>query len=294
MPIEKRWSSTAEADATRFRYAGAVRTACNVVWLFLIIFVSVWLRAENESEPLVLLRPAFQKMELPKGTRTRFTFLDLHHNVNFNEKGKKTADETQLYDVTYIGDLQYSRLLEVDGKPLKGRQLAKEQQRYDDAVRQHSALDDAARAKILHVAMKSFGASITLSELSSKYRNTVAGHAAPEDCACIIIESTPLPGGPPRSYKFWVDSEKQEVLRMDSELLANEEDKLKGGTLSFEYTYIDSIPLVSHSFIDATILMDKKRVHVVTEHTYSNFRKFSVTTTIVPVESREKQEKTPD
>jgi hypothetical protein len=70
--------------------------------------MSVWLGAENDSDskPLSLLRPAFQKMDLPKGTRTRFTFLDLHHNVNFNEKGKKTADETQLYDVTYIGDLQ--------------------------------------------------------------------------------------------------------------------------------------------------------------------------------------------
>jgi len=43
--------------------------------------------------------------------------------------------------------------------------------------------------------------------------------------------------------------------------------------------------LVSHSHIDATLLMGKKRVHVVTDHTYSNFRKFSVTTTIVPVES---------
>jgi hypothetical protein len=291
---EKILSSTAEADAARFLYAGAVRTACSVVWLFLIMLVSVWLRAEDESEPLVLLRPAFQKMDLPKGTRTRFTFLDLRHNVNFNEKGKKTSDETQLYDVTYIGDLQYSRLLEVDGKPLKGRQLAKEQQRYDDAVREHSALDDAARAKILHEATKSLDASITLSELSSKYQNTIAGHSAPEVCACTIIESSPLPGGPQRSYKFWVDSEKQEVMRVDAVLLADVEDKLKGSAFSFEYSYIDGVALVSHSLIDATILMEKKRVHVVTQHAYSNFRKFSVTTTILPVELREKQEKTPD
>src|SRR5258708_29237852 len=150
------------------------------------MLVSVWLRAEDESEPLVLLRPAFQKMDLPKGTRTRFTFLDLHHNVNFNEKGKKTADETQLYDVTYIGDLQYSRLLEVDGKPLKGRQLTKEQQRYDDAVREHSALDDTARAKILHEVMKSLGANISLSDLSSKYQNAVTGHSSPDICDCVV------------------------------------------------------------------------------------------------------------
>jgi hypothetical protein len=276
-------------DMTRIRYADAVSTARKVVWLFLIVSISAWLRAQKDSEPLALLRPAIQKFELPKGTRTRFTFHDLRHNVNFNEKGKKTADETQLYDVTYIGDLQYSRLLEVDGKPLKGRQLAKEQQRYDDAVREHSALDDAARAKILHEVTKSLVANISLSDLSSKYQNAIVGHATADVCDCVIIESSPFPEGPQRNYKFWVDSAKQEVMRIDFTLLADEDDKLKGSTFSFQYAYIDGIPLGSHSVIDATIRMDKKHVHVVTEHTYSNFRKFSVTTTIVPVESDSKQ-----
>jgi hypothetical protein len=274
---------------TRFGYAGAMRIVWGVAGLFLIVSMSVWLRAQSDSEPLALLRPALQKMELPKGTRMRFTFHDLRHNVNFNEKEKKTADETQLYDVTYIGDLQYSRLLEVDGKPLKGRNLVKEQRRYDDAVREHSALDDAARAKILHEVTKSLGANIRLSDLSSKYQNAIAGHASPDICECVVIESSPLPGGPQRNYKFWVDSVKQEVMRVDFTLLADEDDKLRGSTFSFQHTYIDGIPLVSHSLIDATIRMDKKRVHVVTEPTYSNFRKFSVTTTIVPVESNSKQ-----
>src|ERR1700704_2215400 len=115
----------------RFRDAYAVRTARGVVWLFVMVSMSVGLRAQNDSEPLSLLRPAFQKMDLPTGTRTRFTFLDLCHNVNFNERGRKSVDDTHLCDVTYIGDLQYSRLMEVEGKPLQGRQLAKEQHRYD-------------------------------------------------------------------------------------------------------------------------------------------------------------------
>ena len=275
--------------AIQIQYAGAVRTSCQIAWLLLIISTSTWLRAQTDSEPLALLRPAFQKFEQPKETRTRFTYLDLRHNVNFNEKGKKTADETQLYDVTYIGDLQYSRLLEVDGKPLKGKQLAKEQQRYDDAVREHSALDDAARAKILHEVIKSLGANVKLSDLSSKYQNAITGRSSPDICDCVVIESSPLPGGLQRSYKFWVDSAKQEVRRVDFTLLAYEDDKLKGSTFSFEYTSIDDVPLVSHSVIDATIRNEKKSVHVVTEHTYSNFRKFSVTTTIVPVESNSKQ-----
>jgi hypothetical protein len=260
------------------------------VWSFLlVVFLSAWLRAENDPEPLSLLRPAIKKMDTPQSTHTRFTFLDLNHNINFNEKGKKSADETHLYDVTYIGDLQYLRLLEIDGKPLTGKQLTQEQQRYDDAVFKHSGLDDAARAKILHEAMKSFGFSLSLSELSAKYQNVIAGRATSEVCDCVVIDSTPLPGASQRSYRFWVDPAKEEVMKMETTVLADEEDKLKGGTYSVQYTYIDGVPLVSHSHIDATLLMGKKRVHVVTDHTYSNFRKFSVTTTIVPVTPGDKQ-----
>ena len=108
------------------------------------------------------------------------------------------------------------------------------------------------------------------------------------------LAPTPLPGGPQRTYKFWVDLEKQEVMRVDLMLSADEDDKLKGTTFSFRYTYIDGIPLVLHSVIDENLLVGKKRVRVVTEHTYSNFRKFSVTATIVPAELSGKEEKTPD
>jgi hypothetical protein len=268
-------------------YADEVKIIRRAVWLiFLAAFVNAG--AWDASEPLSLLTAAFKKMDQLKETRTRFTFLDLHHNVNFNEKGKKTVDETELYDVIYIGDLQYSRLLEVEGKPLKGKQLAEEQQRYDAAVREHSALDDAARAKIQRETMKSLCSNLNLSELTAKYKNTIADHGISKDCECVIVNSVPLSGAPQRSYRFWIDSVKQEMIKIESTLLADEDDKLKGSTITLQYTYLDGIPLVSHSHIDANLTMGKKQVHVVTDHTYSNFRKFSVTSTIVPVESEGK------
>ena len=251
--------------------------------LFLIFSASVVLRAENDPEPLSLLRPAVQKLDQAKETFTRFTFRDLNHTININEKGKKSADETHLYDVTYIGALQYSRLLETDGKPLNDEQLAEERRRYDDAVREHSALDDSARAKILHEVMKNFGGTLSASELSRNYQNAVSGHVATGGCDCVIIDSTPLAGASQRSYRFRVDPAKEEVMEVKITLLADEEDFVKGSTFSLQYTYIDGIALVSHSHIEATVVMKKKRLHVITDHTYSNFRKFSVTSTIVPI-----------
>lgn len=189
--------------------------------------------------------------------------------------------------MTYIGNLQYSRLLEVDGKPLKGKQLAEEQRRYDAALRERSALDDAARAKIQREPMKSFGLSLDLSELATKFKSTIADHEISRDCQC-VIDSVPLPEAPQRSYRFWIDSAKEEVMKIESTLLVDDLDKLKGSTMALQYIYLDGIPLVSHSHIDANVTIAKKQVRVVTDHSYSSFRKFSVTTTIVPVAPEEK------
>jgi hypothetical protein len=38
------------------------------------------------------------------------------HTVNLNEKGSTIADTTQLFEVTYIGDTQYAKLLKKNGK----------------------------------------------------------------------------------------------------------------------------------------------------------------------------------
>jgi hypothetical protein len=75
----------------------------------------------------------------------RFPYLDLNPTQNYPENGKSLMNRLQLFEVTYSGDPQYARRLEKDGKPLTGKALKKEQQRYDDTVREHSALDGKAK-----------------------------------------------------------------------------------------------------------------------------------------------------
>jgi hypothetical protein len=75
-------------------------------------------------------------------------------------------------------------------------------------------------------------------------------------------------------------------VRLEFNQLADEGDMLNGGSGTTEWIYIDGTPLVTRTHIDATVLDGKKRLRIVTDHTYSQFRKFSVTTTIIPVEPR--------
>jgi hypothetical protein len=265
-----------------FVYAGAVKIACRVSCLFLLAAACTRLVAEDDSDAWVMLKPAFAKLFRAPQSKTRFTYYDLNHLQNFDEKGKKFVDTRELFEVTYIGDLQYSRLVEVGGKPLSDRDLKKEQKRYDEAVRDHSALDDNARAKIHHREMRHL--ELNLNDFPVRYRSSMAGHADMGGRDCVLIDATPLADAPERHFRVWVDSTKGEVVRMETTLLADQGEHLGGTILIQNWIYIDDVPLVSQSHIDGVVRFGKKRIRVVSDHDYSRFRKFSVSTTILPVE----------
>ena len=238
--------------------------------------------AQSDPDPNALLRPALAKMAAAAHSKTRFTYFDLSHTMNFDEKGRTISDLSKLSEVTYIGDLQYARLVQTDDGPLRGKELAAEQKRYDDAVRAHTGLNDASQSQILYTQLGSYGINLTASGLASQYHNAIAGTAALPFCECIMIDSTPLPGAPQRKYRMWVDPAKEQLLRLESTLLADDGQDMKGGVLTIIWTYIGDTPLISKSHFDVDVrLSQKKIVHVIADHTYLRYRKFSVTTTIV-------------
>jgi hypothetical protein len=249
--------------------------------LFLIVFGGLRPQAQSDVDPAALLQRAVDKYEQAKTSKTRFTYLELNHTKNFNEKGKQTIDYSELFEVTYIADLEYSRLLEINGKPLKGRALEDEQKRYNEAVRKRSALDGFARAKIQHQKMLDSG--INLRELPTKYRSTVVDHVAVEDCDCVLIDSGPLSDAAKKHYRIWLDPATSEIRRLDFNQLADEGDMLSGWAGTETFRYMDGIPLIVHAHFDGNAMLGSKKVRVVSDHEYSQFRKFSVTATIVPV-----------
>jgi hypothetical protein len=250
----------------------------------LLLFAGTGVDAQSDSDPAALLRPPLVKLAMAARSKTRFTYLDLNHTVNLSEKGVKIADTTQLFEVTYIGNQRYSRLLERNGRPLRGSDLEAEQRRYDDAVRDYAALDDATHGKLFFSQLGSYGIDLTVSGLASEYRSVVAGTALLPFCSCVMVDATPLPGAPQRKYRMWVDPAKEQLLRLDSTLLEDEGQDLKGGILSILWTYIDDVPLISQSHFDVYVRVDQKKVHAIVDHTYSRFGKFSDTSMMVPGE----------
>lgn len=260
------------------------RTLClGVALTALPCFVLPRAGAQSDPDPNALLRPALAKMAAAAHSKTRFTYFDLNHTMNFDGKGRTISDVSKLFEVTYIGNLQYSRLVQTDDGPLRGKELAAEQKRYDDAVSAHAGLNDAAQSNVSYTQLGSYGINLTASELASKYHNTLAGAALLPFCKCIMIDSTPLPGAPQRKYRMWVDPAKEQLLRLESTLLADDGQDMKDGVLTIIWTYIGDTPLISKSHFDVNVrLSQKKIVHVIADHTYLRYRRFLVTTTIVP------------
>ena len=240
----------------------------------------------QDIDPAALLHRVVDKYEGAKNSKTRFTYLELVHTQNFNERGKKTVDYTQLFEVTYIADLEYSRLLEVNGKALSGKALEAEQKRFDNAVRERSALDGFARAKIQH--QKMLDAGVKLPDLLTGYRSSVVDHVSMDGCDCVVTDSVPVSSAAKKHYRLWIDPNTSEIRRLDFDQLADDGEILRGGSGMQTFQYLDAIPLVVHSHFDGTARLNNETARVVADHTFSKFRRFSVTTTILPAETDSK------
>ena len=244
------------------------------------------LLSQTDPDPTSLLCAAIEKGRSGESQKTHFTYQLLVHNQDFNLKGKLLHEGTSLYEIIYIADLEYMHLLEIDGKALSGKALADEQKRYDDAVRERTALNANARAKFMHG--KSRNVNINYPDIVTKYHNTVVDHTQLNGRDCLLIDSTPLDtvaDAPRRHLRIWLDPQKSELLRLDLDLLADEGDILRGSKGSIIYTHIDGVQLDSFHHLEYIVLSKDNKKHIirgVSDQTFSNYKKFVTSVRILP------------
>jgi hypothetical protein len=262
------------------------RSASWVAGVVALCLLPLAVRAQTAKDPADVLRAAVDKLTAAKQSKMRFTYLDQNHTLNFNEKGDVTANEVQVFEVTWIGELQYSRLIESDGVPLAGGALEAEQKRYDKAVKDRAELDDKARAKIQD--QKFMDAGVDIASLLTGYRNTVVGRETVAGVECVVVDSTPVSDGLHKHYREWLDEAEGRMMRLRFDQISDEGNMLAGGSGVLVWTFVDGVPLLSEVTLDANVKSGRKHLRVVTHHTYTRFRRFSVSTTILPGDSTEK------
>lgn len=177
------------------------------------------------------------KLNEANQSKTRFTYLDANRTVDFNDRNEIIADVNEVFEVTYIADLQYARLVEKDGKPLSKDEVKAEQKRYDKAVRDRAALDEKARAKMEHQMFKDTG--VDIASLTTSYRNTVLGREMVSGVDCVVIDSTPLTNAQHKHYREWMDATDGKMMRLRFDQLSDDGDMLAGGAGVLVWTFIE-------------------------------------------------------
>jgi hypothetical protein len=241
------------------------------------------LTAQSPPAPHVLVEKAIALRDSGKAL-PRYTYFSLAKSQNRTPKGKLFHDDTTLYEYTWIGDLPYGRVVEAQGKPLKGKAADLEQARYDKAVADRSGLDVEARAKARHytVVKAAFRLEPFLTPayaLSEIRQETLGGQFTH------VIDCTPIPSTDSahptatRHATLWI-TDSGVILRQVYELVGDEPDKMRGSHGQDDFQLIDGNRLPLHSFFHLNATNGNTGDF---EDTYSRFRRFNVSVNIVPV-----------
>lgn len=224
-------------------------------------------------------------------TLTRF---ELAHSWNIKANGQRFAENTKLYEQTWINGLAYKRLVEYNGKPLKPDDLALEQKRYDQFVADHKALDQAERARIEHA--KLLHTTLDFARLqTSAYRIT---QLRAEQCIgrpCHVYLAEPNPGekpdptAQPYTYQLWITDADPLLTRLKFSLPANATDSDHQTTGTMEWELFNGQPVESHTLYSAYTRFKGQDLQVQVDTFFTRYRRFATTSTLLPAEPGQTQ-----
>jgi hypothetical protein len=244
--------------------------------------LSLTSQSTGASAPSALIEKAIALRTSDK-ILPRYTYFMLGHAQNRNQKGKLFLDTTILYEYTWIGDLPYGRVVEAEGKPLKGKALDLEQARYDQAVADHGGLDVDTRARTKHYYLLDTSlriepmltAAYAVTELR---RETLAGSLTHViDCTPASSQDSTQPTAT-RHATLWI-TDSGVILRDTYEVVADETDKRRGSHGQEDFQLIDGNRLPEHSSFHLNAHNGNTGDF---ETAYSRFRHFSVSSRVVP------------
>jgi len=251
----------------------------------LLVTIALLPLSAAAQSPTDLLRQALDTAASAKTAATRFTYFDLEHNQNRDLRGKLFSDRTTLYEDTYIADLPYKRVVEVNHKPLAGDDLAKEQARYDEAIAQRKGLDAAARASLIHE--KFIDGQIHLTDLLTpaytltELRQETIPQPTGPPLLTHVLEAKPTATTTTRHYELWITGQNPTILRMVFDILTDEPNMLHGSHGQSDYQIIEGIALPTHQVVHFFYPNNGRTITVDIEHTYTRYRRFNTSARII-------------
>ena len=281
-----------------------------VTFLFLLLPTLLGQRAAREEYPLpevdVLLKKVRDNLHSDRFLLRNYIYTETLEVIELDKKGQQKKTRTSIYEIfpSTVDDLTYRRLISKNGKPLKEKELRKQDRKYDKKVRKY-----AERAKDEHRSDQSeFEASEQaairrekkiLDEVFRLYDFEIQGREYLDGRPTIVVDFTPRPEFKTqiKEVKFlkkikgraWISEEDYQTVRIEAETIKNLKFGLgliaklnKGAQITVQRRKInDEIWLPEEaSFYGTGRILLFKGFRFQTKSKYSGYRKYSVTSRV--------------
>jgi hypothetical protein len=231
-----------------------------------------------------LAREAAYRLHESSQQEEHYTYLITERNQNFIN-GMKVVDRTTGTENIFIGGQPYLHKISEDGKPLTGKALLAEEKLYTQALHDHTALTNEARARAMNHATRGF--SNNIDRLADDFVVKLDGHQDIDGHDCVMLDATPKDGAPPqlqRHIRLAIDAKSHAVLDFRMELLAADNEFSKGSVIQTRYHEINGVVLPYEQTFD-TVATFKELVNTPIQvhrvRTFTNYRRFKSTVTIL-------------
>jgi len=207
-------------------------------------------------------------------------------SVNLKPDGTMLEELTRRYEVTWINDLPYMHLLEIDDKPLTGDALRKEQKRYDDAIAKKKDLGQSTRTKTdgYKVTKPSPGYDIAL---SPTYRLHEISLETADGRVNHVIEArlVPNPEDKPRClwrFMFWISDKDHALVHALIDTSEDTSEACQNTRFEESYAMVDGLTKPIYRSARFNMPWKKGYMHVQDYEGFTGYRRFQTDVTIHP------------
>jgi hypothetical protein len=273
------------------------------VLLALIAAAAAW-----AQDPRELVRRSIAQDQLDWLRMKDYTWQARSVERRFDSHGKVESTKQEKWETLILDGQAQRRMLERDGKPLSEGEQRSEQKRLDREANKLSKETPAEKQRRLDDAEKQRKREFAfLSEIPDLFDLRLEGESTVDGRPVWVVSGTPRPGAQPKSRdakvllklrgRMWIDKTTYQWAKVEAETLETISWGLflarlnPGAKLIFEQTEVNSeIWLPKRLFLAGSGRVGLlKRITQDQEIQWSNYRKFSVNSTIVTDASKVKE-----
>ena len=237
---------------------------------------------QNKTSNSGLIQSAIEHRWRDESKAHEFTYTELWHNRNSDKLGEVMVDESAKFESISIGGKGYLRMIEDNGTPLQGEDVALEEESFDSSIKAGGG--KGIQERIAEIVSRSMDLGINLDLLPQYFQITVVGVNPVNGRDAFEYLCTPRDDIKPKSkadrlatryrMRVWVDATDLAFSQIEAELLTDENHMLSGTTTSIAWTPLDGVWLPQQMIINGKAREGRSVIQFQTEYRYSDYRKF--------------------